>query len=205
MALSALCFPDCGACPLFAQETGNRGARKSPNPRASPSMAAGNALGMGQFHPAGGWIRLPDQEERRSLLRPALSSNSQRHGGCRARPRRIRGQSRGSGSPSRQPEAEIEVLRREAQEEAKADAQRIRREAAAEMAKIQSHTHEEIASAGKPRAWNCAATPPGWRWAWPNSKIAARLSPPETQDGLVNGFVRHHGALPAPSRGTTRI
>ena len=96
-------------------------------------------------------------------------------------------------------QAEIEALRRSAQEEAEADAQRVRREAAAEMAKIQSHLAAEIAAAGKSATLELRRYSAELALGLAEQKIAARLSP-EMQDRLVGGFLAdmaHAPALPA--------
>lgn len=84
--------------------------------------------------------------------------------------------------------SEIEALRTGAQQEAVADAERVRREAAAEMVKIQSHVAEEIASAAKSATLELRRYSADLALALAEQKIAARLSP-ETQDRLVKTFV----------------
>lgn len=91
--------------------------------------------------------------------------------------------------------ADIEALRRDAHQEAEAEAQRVRREAAAEMAKIQARTIEEIAAAGKAARLDLRRYSAGLALSLAETKIAARLSP-QVQDGLVNGFVAHLAHLP---------
>jgi len=85
-------------------------------------------------------------------------------------------------------QAEIEELRIAAKDEAEADAQHVRREAAAEMAKIQSHLAGEIASAAKSAKLELRRYSAELALALAEQKIAARLSP-EKQDALVGGFV----------------
>lgn len=85
-------------------------------------------------------------------------------------------------------EAEIEALRRGAQQEAESDAQRVRRESAAEMAKIQSHLAEEIAAAAKSATLELRRYSADLALGLAEQKIAARLSP-EIQDRLVGTFV----------------
>jgi F0F1-type ATP synthase membrane subunit b/b' len=75
-----------------------------------------------------------------------------------------------------------------AQQEGEADAQRVRRESAAEMAKIQSHVAEEIAAAGKSATLELRRYSADLALALAERKIAARMSP-ETQDRLVRTFV----------------
>jgi F-type H+-transporting ATPase subunit b len=91
--------------------------------------------------------------------------------------------------------AEIESLRREAHEEGRAAAHRIRLEAAAEMAKIQTRTVEEIVAAGKAARLDLRRYSAGLALSLAQTKIAARLSP-QVQDSLVNGFVAHLAHLP---------
>ena len=93
--------------------------------------------------------------------------------------------------------AEIESLRREAHEQGRAEAHRIRLEAAAEMAKIQTRTVEEIAAVGKAARLDLRRYSAGLALGLAETKIAARLSP-QVQDGLVNSFVAHLAHLPLP-------
>jgi len=85
-------------------------------------------------------------------------------------------------------QAEIEALRDGAKQEAETDAQRVRREAAAEMAKIQSRVAEEIASAAKSATLELRRYSADLALALAEQKIAARLSP-VAQDRLVGSFV----------------
>jgi len=85
-------------------------------------------------------------------------------------------------------QAEIEALRLGAQQEAEADAQRVRRQAAAEMAKIQLHIVEEIASAAKSATLDLRRYSADLALGLAEQKIAARLTP-EMQARLVGGFV----------------
>lgn len=84
--------------------------------------------------------------------------------------------------------AEIEALRRSAQQEAEADAERGHREAAAEMAKIQAHLAEEIAAASKSAILELRRNTAELALALAEQKIAARMSP-EADDRLVGTFV----------------
>lgn len=90
---------------------------------------------------------------------------------------------------------EIERLRTEAREEGKAEGQRVRREAAEEMAKIQGRSIEEIAAAGKAARLELRRYAAGLALNLAEAKIAARLSP-QVQDSLVNGFMAHLAELP---------
>jgi F-type H+-transporting ATPase subunit b len=85
-------------------------------------------------------------------------------------------------------QSEIEALRRGAQQEAGAEEQRIRREGAAEIAKVQSHLMEEIASATKSATLELRRYSADLALGLAEQKIAARMSP-ETQDRLVRTFV----------------
>jgi F-type H+-transporting ATPase subunit b len=85
---------------------------------------------------------------------------------------------------------EIENLRREAHEQARTEAHRMRLESAAEMAKIQTRTVEEIAAAGKAARLDLRRYSASLALSLAETKITARLSP-QVQDNLVNGFVAH--------------
>jgi len=89
-------------------------------------------------------------------------------------------------------QAEIEALRRDAQQEGEAEAQRVRRESAAEMSKIEQHFLEEIASAGKAARLDLRRYSAELALGLAEQKIAARMSA-ETQNRLVNRFVSHLG------------
>ena len=86
-------------------------------------------------------------------------------------------------------EAEIALLRAASGKEEEAEAGRAGRHTAAEIAKTQAHAEEEIAAAGKAARLElkryCADLAVGLA----EQKIRARMTP-ETQDGLVRGFVR---------------
>jgi F-type H+-transporting ATPase subunit b len=86
-------------------------------------------------------------------------------------------------------EAEIAHLRAESQTEEQAETGRFGRHTAAEIAKTQTRAEEEIAAAGKAARMElkryCAELAVGLA----EQKIRARMTP-ETQDGLVRGFVR---------------
>jgi len=85
-------------------------------------------------------------------------------------------------------QAEIEALRHGAQQEAEADAERVRRDAAVEVAKIQSHLVDEIASAAKSATLELRRYAADLALALAEQNIAARMSP-QTQDRLVGSFV----------------
>jgi F-type H+-transporting ATPase subunit b len=85
-------------------------------------------------------------------------------------------------------ETEIEALRRNAQLEGESDAQRVRREATAEMAKIQAHLAEEIGAASKSATLELRRYTAELALGLAEQKIAARLTP-QTQDRLIRMFV----------------
>jgi F-type H+-transporting ATPase subunit b len=84
--------------------------------------------------------------------------------------------------------SEIEEMKSRAQEEAAADAERIRREASAEVAKIQARLTEEIAAAAKSARLELRRHSAELALSLAERKIAARMSP-EIEDRLVRGFV----------------
>ena len=169
------------ALPAFAQEHETE-AKKLAESRGVTEHGDQVYLGMGQLPPAGRRLRLPRQEERRPILRPALAADSQGHGGRRTgRARRPMPRWRKWIAASRISQADIEALRRDAHQEAEAEAQRVRREAAAEMAKIQARTIEEIAAAGKAARLDLRRYSAGLALSLAETKIAARLSP-QVQD-----------------------
>jgi F-type H+-transporting ATPase subunit b len=85
---------------------------------------------------------------------------------------------------------EIEKLKREAKSEAEAEAERVRRDALQEIAKIQSHLAEEIASAGKAARLELRRYSASLAIDLAERKIAARMSP-AIQDQLVAAFAAH--------------
>jgi F-type H+-transporting ATPase subunit b len=86
--------------------------------------------------------------------------------------------------------ADIEALRREALEEQEAEGQRVRREAAAEMAKIEARLADEIASAGKAARLELRRYSAELALGLAEQKIAARMSP-AIQNRLVEHVVAH--------------
>ena len=86
-------------------------------------------------------------------------------------------------------EAEIATLRAESGKEEEAETGRFGRHTAAEIAKTQAQSEQEIAAAGKAARMelkrHCAELAVGLA----KEKIRARMTP-ETQDALVRGFVR---------------
>lgn len=97
-------------------------------------------------------------------------------------------------------EGEIAALRAESQHEAQAEGERLTRHTAAEMAKIQSHAEQEIASAGKAARMELKRYTAHLAVTLAEQRLQARMTP-ETQDALVRGFVRD--LEPPPSRATT--
>ncbi len=85
-------------------------------------------------------------------------------------------------------QTEIETLRRNAQQEAEAGAERIRQEATAEMAKVQTHLAEEIASATKSARLELRRYSAQLALGLAEQRITSRLTP-DTQDRLVRQFV----------------
>jgi F-type H+-transporting ATPase subunit b len=86
-------------------------------------------------------------------------------------------------------ESEIASLRAQSRQEAEAETERLARHTAAEIAKIQAHAEQEIVSAGKAARLELKRHAAELAIGLAEQKIRARLTP-ETQDGLVRGFVR---------------
>ncbi len=86
-------------------------------------------------------------------------------------------------------EAEIAALRGEAHEEARAETERIALHTAAELAKIQMHSEQGIAAAGKAARLELKRYSADLAIQLAERKIRARMTP-ATQDALVRGFVR---------------
>jgi F-type H+-transporting ATPase subunit b len=87
-------------------------------------------------------------------------------------------------------ESRIAALREESALETQSETERLSRYTAAEMAKIQAHTREEIASIGKAARMELRRYSAGLAIALAEQKIRSRMTP-ETQDALVRGFVHH--------------
>jgi F-type H+-transporting ATPase subunit b len=85
-------------------------------------------------------------------------------------------------------EPEIAVLRGESQAEIAAETERLKQHAAAEMSKIQAQAKREIESAGKAARMDLRRYTAQLAIDLAQRKIQARMTP-ETQDGLVRGFV----------------
>ena len=86
-------------------------------------------------------------------------------------------------------EKELALLRGESQAEAQAENQRMAQHTAAEIAKIQAHAEQEIASAGKAARMELKRYSAQLAVELAEQKIRARMTP-QTQDALVRGFVR---------------
>jgi F-type H+-transporting ATPase subunit b len=85
---------------------------------------------------------------------------------------------------------EIEKLKREANSEAEAEAERAKREAMQEIAKIQVHLADEIAAAGKAARLELRRYSAILAIDLAEKKIAARMSP-AIQDRLIAAFAAH--------------
>jgi F-type H+-transporting ATPase subunit b len=85
--------------------------------------------------------------------------------------------------------AEIEALRREAREEQAAEEERIRRQTAADIERVQHHAEQEIASAAKAARAELKRYSAELALEQAEQKIQARMNP-QAQDALVRGFVR---------------
>lgn len=85
--------------------------------------------------------------------------------------------------------ADIETLRKEALAEEEAESERASRRMAAELAKIQAQTEQEIAAAGKQARLELKGYAAQLALALAERKIRARMTP-QVQDALVESFVR---------------
>jgi F-type H+-transporting ATPase subunit b len=85
--------------------------------------------------------------------------------------------------------ADIAELRAASQAEIAAEGERQRQRTAAEIAKIQEHTRQEIEVAGKAARADLKRYATELAINLAETKIRARMTP-ETQDGLVQGFIR---------------
>ncbi|HZT29065.1 MAG TPA: hypothetical protein VFA33_04230 [Bryobacteraceae bacterium] len=92
-------------------------------------------------------------------------------------------------------QAEIEALRREAHAEGTEETERLRRETAAELAKIEEHAAQEIASLGKAARLELKRYGAQVAIALAEQKIQARMNR-ESQELLVRRFL---GDLPGPA------
>jgi F-type H+-transporting ATPase subunit b len=87
-------------------------------------------------------------------------------------------------------EKDIAALRGQGEAEAKAETERIAQQTTAEIAKIQTHAEQEIASAGKAARMALKRYSADLAVALAEQKVRARMTP-ETEDALVQGFVRN--------------
>jgi F-type H+-transporting ATPase subunit b len=83
---------------------------------------------------------------------------------------------------------EIEILRKEAQEEGAAERERIRQETAAELEKIRTHAKQEIASLGKAATMELKRYCAQLAIALAEQKIRSRITP-EADAALVGKFI----------------
>jgi F-type H+-transporting ATPase subunit b len=86
-------------------------------------------------------------------------------------------------------EAEVAALRSEAAREAQSETERLQRQTAAEMEKIQAHALSEIAGAGKAARLELKRYSAELAVGLAEKKIRDRMTP-ETETALVRGFVR---------------
>jgi F-type H+-transporting ATPase subunit b len=87
-------------------------------------------------------------------------------------------------------EADIAALRSEGDRAARTEAERMERHTAAEIAKIQAHSEQEIASAGKAARMELKRYASELAVELAEQKVRARMTP-DTQDELVQGFVNN--------------
>ncbi|HMD71761.1 MAG TPA: ATP synthase F0 subunit B [Bryobacteraceae bacterium] len=93
-------------------------------------------------------------------------------------------------------ESDIAALRGESQAQAAAEAERLKAHAASELAKIQALAEREIEAAGKAARMELRRFAAQLATDLAQRKIEARMTP-ETQDGLVRGFVHDLGNPPS--------
>jgi F-type H+-transporting ATPase subunit b len=86
-------------------------------------------------------------------------------------------------------DTEIAALRGESQKEAQSETERLARHTAAEIAKIQAHSEQEIASAGKAARMELKRFSAALAIQLAEQRIRSRMTP-ETQEALVRGFAR---------------
>jgi F-type H+-transporting ATPase subunit b len=96
-------------------------------------------------------------------------------------------------------EADIASMRSESQAEIAAETERLGKHTAAEISKIESHAKQEIDTAGKAARMDLKRYAAQLAIDLAERKIRARLTP-ETQDGLVRGFVRDLRKPPSESQ-----
>jgi F-type H+-transporting ATPase subunit b len=86
-------------------------------------------------------------------------------------------------------DSEIAGLRAEAKREAEAETERLSRQTAAEIAKVQLHAEQDIAAAGKAARMELKRYSAELAVELAEQKIRARMNP-DVQNGLVMGFVK---------------
>jgi F-type H+-transporting ATPase subunit b len=86
-------------------------------------------------------------------------------------------------------DTEIAALRAESQREMQAEAERLSRHTATEIAKIKAHAEQEIVSAGKAARTDLKRYSAGLAIGLAEERLRARMTT-ETQQALVRGFVR---------------
>ena len=87
-------------------------------------------------------------------------------------------------------EKDIAALRGQSETEAQAETERMAQHTAAEIAKIQAHAEREIASAGKAARMALKRYSAELAMGLAEQKVRARMTP-DTEDALVQGFVRN--------------
>jgi F-type H+-transporting ATPase subunit b len=87
-------------------------------------------------------------------------------------------------------EKDIAALRGQSEIEAKAETERLAQHTGAEIAKIQAHAEQEIASAGKAARMALKRYSAELAMGLAEQKVRARMTP-DTEDALVQGFVRN--------------
>ena len=87
-------------------------------------------------------------------------------------------------------EADIAALRGEGEKERQAETERLARHTSEEIAKIQHHAEQEIASAGKAARLELQRYAAGLAVNLAEQKVRAGMTP-DTQDALVQGFVQN--------------
>jgi len=87
-------------------------------------------------------------------------------------------------------EKDIAALRGQGEAEARAETERVAQESEAEIAKIQAHSEQEIASAGKAARMALKRYAAELAIGLAEQKVRARMTP-DTEDALVQGFVRN--------------
>jgi F-type H+-transporting ATPase subunit b len=94
-------------------------------------------------------------------------------------------------------ESEIAALRADSQREAQSERDRLARQTAADLAKIQAHAEQEIVAAGKAARSDLKRFSAELAIELAEQRIRSRMTP-ETQEALVRGFV--HDLEPNASR-----